>query len=169
MNDIPRGGSVSGEVVVRTPWLTQGYTRNPERSETLWQGGYLHTGDVGYFDEGGSLHIIDRIKDVIKSGGEWISSLELEDVISRCAGVSEVAAFGIPHERWGERPMVAVVRSDHSLSIADVQAVVAKEVEQGRLSKWAIPGRVEFVDALPRTSVGKLDKKAMRAMYGGEG
>ncbi len=168
MHDIPRGGSVTGEVVVRSPWLTQGYTRNPEGSETLWQGGYLHTGDVGYLDEDGSLQITDRMKDVIKSGGEWISSLELEDVISRCAGAAEVAAFAIPDKRWGERPMVAIVKSNEELSIEDVQAAIVDEVEQGRLSKWALPERIEFVDALPKTSVGKMDKKVLRKMYGEE-
>ncbi len=167
MNDIPRGGSDTGELVVRSPWLTPGYTRNPEGSETLWQGGYMHTGDVGYLGEDGSLQITDRLKDVIKTGGEWVSSLELEDAISRCAGVSEVAAFAIPDERWGERPMVVVVKSDQSLAAEDVKAAVASEVEQGRLSKWAIPDRVEFVDALPKTSVGKMDKKVLRGIYGG--
>ncbi len=167
MNDIPRGGSVTGEIVMRSPWLTQGYCGNPEGTEALWQGGYLHTGDVGYFDDEGTLQITDRLKDVIKSGGEWISSLELEDIISRCAGVSEVAAFAIPDDRWGERPMVVVVKSDDGLSIETVQAAVGVEVEQGRLSKWAIPERVEFVDALPKTSVGKMDKKVLRGVYGG--
>ena len=165
MNDIPRGGSATGEVVTRAPWVTQGYTRNPEGSEDLWQGGYLHTGDVGYIDEDGSLQITDRMKDVIKSGGEWLSSLALEDIISRCAGVGEVAAFGIADERWGERPMVVVVKADDALSVEDVQAAVRTEVEQGRLSKWAVPERVEFVDALPKTSVGKMDKKLMRVTF----
>jgi len=167
MNDIPRGGSVTGEVVTRSPWLTQGYTRNPEGSEALWQGGYLHTGDVGYLDEDGSLQITDRMKDVIKSGGEWLSSLELEDIISRCTGVGEVAAFGIPDERWGERPMVVVVKADDGLSVEDVQAAVRAEVEQGKLLNWAVPERVEFVDAIPKTSVGKMDKKLIRTSYGG--
>ncbi|MCP4187613.1 MAG: AMP-binding protein, partial [Gammaproteobacteria bacterium] len=166
MNDIARGGAVTGEVVIRTPWLTQGYTANPEASEALWQGGYLHTGDVGYFDEGGSLQITDRMKDVIKSGGEWLSSLKLEDIVSRCPGVGEAAAFGIPDQRWGERPMLLVVKTDKNLSVKDVQTAVATEVERGVLSKWAIPERVEFVDALPKTSVGKMDKKIMRATYG---
>jgi len=165
MIDIPRGGDITGEVVVRTPWLTQGYTRNADGSEALWEGGYMHTGDVGYFDEGGSLHITDRMKDVIKSGGEWISSLELEDIVSRCEGVGEVAAFGIPDDRWGERPMVVVVKSESGLDVEMVQAAVKEEVEKGRLSKWAIPDRVEFVDALPKTSVGKMDKKVLRATY----
>ena len=166
MNDIPRGGSSTGEVVVRSPWLTQGYTGNQQSSDALWEGGYLHTGDVGYLDEAGTLQITDRMKDVIKSGGEWLSSLELEDIISRCPGVGEVAAFAIPDEHWGERPMVVVVKSDDALSVEDVQAAVRAEVEQGRLSKWAVPERVEFVEALPKTSVGKMDKKVMRARYG---
>ncbi len=165
MNDIPRGGEVTGEVVVRTPWLTQGYTRNPDSSEALWQGGYMHTGDVGYFDEGGSLQITDRMKDVIKSGGEWISSLELEDIVSRCQGVGEVAAFGIPDERWGERPIVVVVKSNDQLDAESIRSVVQLEVDQGRLSKWAIPERIEFVESLPKTSVGKMDKKVLRGQY----
>ncbi|MCG6890768.1 MAG: fatty acid--CoA ligase [Gammaproteobacteria bacterium] len=169
MNDIPRGGSISGEVVVRAPWLTQGYAGNPEGSEALWEGGYLHTGDVGYLDEGGALLITDRMKDVIKSGGEWISSLQLEDIVSGCAGVNEVAAFGIASERWGERPMLAVVGSPQATveSIrADVEAAIQAAVDAGQISKWAAPERIELLEALPRTSVGKLDKKRLRAQYG---
>ena len=169
MNDIPRGGSISGEVVVRTPWLTQGYAGNPEGSEALWQGGYLHTGDVGYLDEGGSLMITDRMKDVIKSGGEWISSLELEDIVSGCDSVAEVAAFGISSERWGERPMLAVIASEGSsddVIRAEVTAAIQAGVAAGQFPKWAIPERIELLDELPRTSVGKMDKKRLRAQYG---
>ena len=166
MNDIPRGGSVTGEVVTRTPWLTQGYTGNPSASEALWDGGYLHTGDVGYIDDEGSLQITDRMKDVIKSGGEWISSLELEDIISRCSGVAEVAAFGIADEQWGERPMIVVVKADQTLAEEDIRSAVETEVVRGRLSKWAIPERIVFADELPKTSVGKMDKKVLRVIYG---
>jgi len=166
-NDIPRGGGVSGEVVVRAPWLTQGYTGDEDRSAALWDSGYLHTGDVGYLDEDGSLHLTDRMKDVIKSGGEWISSLQLEDIVSRCDGVAEAAAIGIPDAHWTERPLILVVRSDPGLEAGPVLAAIRAEVEHGRLSEWAVPERVEFVDALPRTSVGKLDKKAMRVLFGG--
>ena len=166
MNDIPRGGAVTGEIVTRTPWLTQGYTGNPAASETLWNGGYMHTGDVGYIDDEGSLHITDRMKDAIKSGGEWISSLELEDIVSRCDGVAEVAAFGIPDARWGERPMIVVVKADQALTEEDIRSAVEAEVAQGRLSKWAIPERIEFADKLPKTSVGKMDKKVMRIIHG---
>jgi fatty-acyl-CoA synthase len=168
MNDLPRDGVSTGEVVVRAPWLTQGYCGSQEGSEALWQGGYMHTGDVGYIDETGSLQITDRMKDIIKSGGEWISSLELEDIVSRCAGVSEVAAIGIKDERWGERPMLLVTRSpavEDMISEADILKVIHQRVEIGELSKWATPERIEFVSELPRTSVGKLDKKAMRAVY----
>jgi len=170
MNDIPRDGISTGEVVVRSPWLTQGYTGNPDGSEELWKNGYMHTGDVGYIDETGSLQITDRMKDIIKSGGEWISSLELEDIVSRCAGVDEVAAIGIEDERWGERPMLLITRSADIADMItedDIFKAISQRVKIGEISKWATPERIEFVSELPRTSVGKLDKKAMRAIYGG--
>lgn len=169
MNDIPRDGTSTGEVVVRAPWLTQGYTGNPDGSEDLWKSGYMHTGDVGYIDDTGSLQITDRMKDIIKSGGEWISSLELEDIVSRCAGVGEVAAIGIEDERWGERPMLLVTRSadvEDMITEDDIFKAIRQRVDIGEISKWATPERIEFVHDLPRTSVGKLDKKAMRATYG---
>ncbi len=169
MNDLPADGVSSGEVVIRAPWLTQGYSGNSDGSEALWKGGYLHTGDVGYIDNTGSLQIVDRMKDIIKSGGEWISSLELEDIVSRCAGVSEVAAIGIEDERWGERPMLLITRSPEVTDMIDkedILKVIRQRVNIGELSKWATPERIEFVSELPRTSVGKLDKKAMRATYG---
>jgi fatty-acyl-CoA synthase len=167
MDEVPHDGESTGEVVTRAPWLTQGYSGNPQGSEELWQGGYLHTGDVGYIEKDGTLQITDRIKDVIKSGGEWISSLELESIVSRCDGVSEVAAFGVPDSKWGERPMLVIVRAaEPELSVNEIQDAIREQVDNGRLSKWAIPERVEFVDSLPKTSVGKMDKKVMRAMYG---
>jgi len=169
MNDVPRDGASTGEVVVRSPWLTRGYSGNPDGSEELWKGGYLHTGDVGYIDDTGSLQITDRMKDIIKSGGEWISSLELEDIVSRCAGVGEVAAIGIEDERWGERPMLLITRSadvQDMITEKDIIKAIRQRVDIGEISRWATPERIEFVSELPRTSVGKLDKKAMRATYG---
>jgi fatty-acyl-CoA synthase len=166
MNDIATGGEVTGEVVMRAPWLTQGYTGSPEKSEELWRGGYLHTGDVGYIDDTGSLRITDRIKDVIKSGGEWISSIQLEDIVSRCEGITDVAAFGVPDARWGERPMLVIVKANEELTIDIIKTAVQSEVDAGVLSHWAIPERIEFVDVIPKTSVGKLDKKVMRKTYG---
>lgn len=168
MNDVPHDGVTTGEVVARAPWITLGYFDNQASSNELWRGGYLHTGDVGHVSETGVLQVTDRLKDVIKSGGEWISSLDLEDVISRCPGVGEVAAIGIPDAHWGERPLVLVVKTDASsdLSVSDIQDAVSAQVGSGRFSKWAIPERVEFVESLPKTSVGKLDKKQMRIIYG---
>ena len=109
MNDVAHDGASQGEIVVRSPWLTQGYLGEPERSEELWRGGYLHTGDVGVIDAHGYVKITDRIKDVIKTGGEWVSSLDLEDMILRVPGVAEVAVVGVPDDKWGERPLAFVV------------------------------------------------------------
>ncbi len=166
MHDVPHDGKASGEVVVRAPWLTQGYLNDPANSENLWRGGYLHTNDIGTIDPEGYLLITDRIKDVVKSGGEWISSLVLEDIISQYPGVSEVAVIGIPDEKWGERPLALVVLKQESV-VTDqhIQAHVKAWAERGVISKWAVPD-VRFVDYLEKTSVGKLDKKVLRKKHG---
>ncbi|HXE40941.1 MAG TPA: fatty acid--CoA ligase, partial [Azonexus sp.] len=165
LQSLPRDGSSPGEVVVRAPWLTQGYLGNPEASEGLWAGGWLHTQDVGQIDSCGYLQVTDRIKDVIKTGGEWISSLELEEVISQHPAVAEAAVIGVPDKEWGERPLALVVLNPGfvgKLASADIQAHVRGFVEQGRISRYGVPERVEFVEALARTSVGKLNKRVMR-------
>ncbi len=161
MRDLPHDGVATGEVVVRAPWLTQGYLRNPAGTEALWKGGWLHTGDVGSMTADGTLRISDRLKDVIKSGGEWISSLELESIVSAVPGVVEVAAVGMPDARWGERPVVLVVAKAEVEAAA--RAAVSAAIDAGRLSKWAAPERVITVESIPKTSVGKIDKKAIRA------
>jgi fatty-acyl-CoA synthase len=168
MQDVPHDGKASGEVVVRAPWLTQGYLHDPANSEKLWHGGYLHTNDIGTIDPEGYLLITDRIKDVVKSGGEWISSLVIEDIISQYPGVSEVAVIGIPDEKWGERPLALIVLKQESVSAVTeqhIQGHVREWAERGVISKWAVPG-VRFVDLLDKTSVGKLDKKVLRQKYG---
>jgi fatty-acyl-CoA synthase len=166
MQDVPHDGKASGEVVARTPWLTQGYFNDPVNSEHLWRGGYLHTNDIATIDSEGYLQIVDRIKDVIKSGGEWISSLALENIISQYPGVSEVAVIARPDEKWGERPLALVIVRDKSkVTEQDIQAHVKLSADQGIISKWAVPD-VRFVDALAKTSVGKLDKKVLRQAYG---
>ena len=165
MVDVPRDGKTTGEVVVRAPWLTQAYLKDPQGSETLWRGGWLHTGDVGHLSADGTLRITDRLKDVIKSGGEWVSSLELENVVSTVAGVQEVAVVGVPDQIWGERPVVVLV-TDAAASAAVIEAAgaaIAAAIAKGVLSKWAAPGRFMQITALPKTSVGKIDKKAIRA------
>ena len=167
MHDVPHDGKAAGEVVVRTPWLTQGYLNDPANSEDLWHGGYLHTKDIGTIDPEGYLLVTDRIKDVVKSGGEWISSLAIEDIISQHPGVSEVAVIGIPDEKWGERPLALIVLKEESVSTVTeqhIQVHVKAWADQGAISKWAVPD-VRFVDNLEKTSVGKLDKKVMRQKY----
>jgi acyl-CoA synthetase (AMP-forming)/AMP-acid ligase II len=168
MHDVPRDGKTSGEVVARAPWLTQGYLSDPVNSEELWNGGYLHTKDIGTIDPEGYLLITDRIKDVVKSGGEWISSLAIEDIITQHEAVSEVAVIGIPDEKWGERPLALIVLREKSIGTVNEQHIqihVKAWAEQGVISKWAVP-QVLFVEELEKTSVGKLDKKAMRQKYG---
>ena len=166
LNEVPRDGLSTGEVVVRAPWLTQGYLEDPERSEELWQGGYLHTSDIGHVDEAGYLKITDRLKDVIKSGGEWISSLELEDIALTCEGVSEAAAIGIADEKWGERPLLLLVVGEDAPSLDSVQGEFQRQAEVGTISDWAVPRQIELVSEIPKTSVGKIDKKKLREQYG---
>ncbi|MEX3813177.1 fatty acid--CoA ligase [Paraburkholderia sp. BR13439] len=166
MNDLPRDGRASGEIVVRTPWLTQGYLKNPEASEQLWAGGYLHTQDIANIDPTGNLQITDRIKDVIKSGGEWVSSLEIESLISLHAAAAEVAVIGIKDEKWGERPVALVVlKPGAKASENDIKQHVMTFATSGRISKYAVPQIVKFVDALKKTSVGKIDKKWLREQF----
>ncbi len=167
MNPQPRDGRTVGEVVARGPALTAGYVKNQEASDTLWNGGWLHTGDIGTIDKNGYLHVLDRSKDVIKTGGEWISSIGLEDVILSHPAVSECAVIGIEDSRWGERPIaVVVLKPDAIASEDDIKNLVRTRTETGELSKFAIPDHVVFAQSLEKTSVGKLDKKKMRAMYG---
>jgi fatty-acyl-CoA synthase len=162
----PRDGVTTGEVVVRAPWLTQGYLNDPERSEELWTHGYLHTGDIGHIDAQGYLKITDRLKDVIKSGGEWISSLELEDLALGVPSVSEAAVIGVIDKKWGERPLVLVVGKETEIDCSEVAERFAEAAKAGLISDWAVPERIEQVDEIPKTSVGKIDKKRLREQFG---
>jgi fatty-acyl-CoA synthase len=169
MKRLPHDGQSAGEIVVRAPWLTGGYFDNPDASEQLWAGGYLHTNDIGVITPDGYLRVTDRLKDVIKTGGEWVSSLQLEDIIMHCAGVGECAVIGIKDARWGERPLALIVRdgkTDPAVSVEDVKAHIMAVADKGVISKFAVPQKILFVDALAKTSVGKFDKKALRLQYG---
>ena len=168
LRDLPRDGQSAGEVVVRAPWLTQGYLHNPEASAELWHGGYLHTQDIGHIDVRGYLQVTDRIKDVIKTGGEWVSSLEIEEIIARHPGVSEVAVVGVKDPKWSERPLALVVpKPGAACTPQDISAHVMAAVQEGLISKFGVPDQVLFVEQLARTSVGKLNKRALRQQYGG--
>ncbi|WP_122666298.1 fatty acid--CoA ligase [Pseudomonas viridiflava] len=162
-NFLPADGESMGELVLRAPWLSEGYYREPQKGAEMWAGGWLHTGDVATLDSMGVIDIRDRIKDVIKTGGEWISSLALEDLCSRHPGVREVAVVGIADPQWGERPFaLLVVREGHSIEAKDLKEHLKPFVELGHINKWAIPHQIAVVTEIPKTSVGKLDKKRMR-------
>jgi fatty-acyl-CoA synthase len=167
-NALPHDGESSGEVVMRSPWLTQSYFKEPQKTADLWRSGWLHSGDVGTIDAEGYLQITDRIKDVIKSGGEWISSLDLENLMSQHEAVLESAAIGVPDEKWGERPlMVVTLKPEYKdkVSAEDFIQFMKEFAEKGKLPKYGVPDRYEFVEQIPKTSVGKLDKKELRKHY----
>jgi fatty-acyl-CoA synthase len=152
--------------MARAPWLTRGYHKNERATEDLWAGGYLHTQDIGTIDGNGYVQITDRIKDVIKTGGEWVSSLELEDIIGQHPRVAEVAVIGVEDAKWGERPLAIVVpRAGIQPEPADIKAHIMQHVTRGAIPKYAVPETILFVETLDKTSVGKLDKKALRQKY----
>ncbi len=166
LNEVPRDGNSVGEIVVRSPWLTQGYLKDQRNSEALWRGGYLHTGDVAHRDAGNYVKITDRIKDVIKIGGEWISSLEVEDLLCAHPAVAEVAVIGLPDEKWGEKPLALVVKQEGAeVTEKDLQQRIRDFIDKGILSKQVVLLKVQFVEAIEKTSVGKINKRALRRSY----
>ena len=166
MRDVAHDGKATGEVVLRSPWLTQAYLKAPEESETLWAGGYLHTSDIGNIDAAGYLKVTDRIKDVIKVGGEWTSSLQLEDIIAKHEAVQEVAVIGVPDAKWGERPLALVLlKPEYVDQISEhvVRNYAAHAIEASGCSRYGVLLQVSFVKRLLKTSVGKMNKRDMRA------
>ncbi len=166
MKDVAHDGKATGEVVVRAPWLTQGYVAAPEASEGLWAGGYLHTADIGNINPAGYLKVTDRIKDVIKTGGEWTSSLQLEDIIAKHEAVHEVAVIGVPDDKWGERPLALVLlKPEHVGQITEhaLRNYAAHAIEAAGISRYGVLLQVRFVKTLVKTSVGKMNKRLMRA------
>jgi fatty-acyl-CoA synthase len=165
MTDVPHDGAATGEIVLRAPWLTQDYLHAPQASEKLWTGGYLHTQDIGHVDRRGFVKITDRIKDVIKTAGEWISSLQLEDILNSHEAVLESAVIGLPDEKWGERPVALVVlKPDYAGKVRehDIRAYAVHLIEVTHVSRHGILLQIRFVPELAKTSVGKLNKRAMR-------
>ena len=166
MQEQPRDNSSAGEIVVRAPWLTQGYLKDHKASERLWEGGWLHTGDVAVRDEPGYVRITDRTKDIIKVAGEWVSSLELEDIVAHHPAVFEVAVIGTADEKWGERPLALVVpRPGLPLTEKDISRHVKEYADKGLVNKQVVLLKVRFVEAIDKTSVGKVSKVALREKY----
>jgi fatty-acyl-CoA synthase len=166
MKDVAHDGKATGEVVVRAPWLSLGYVAAPEASEGLWAGGYLHTADIGNINPAGYLKVTDRIKDVIKTGGEWTSSLQLEDIIAKHEAVHEVAVIGVPDDKWGERPLALVLLKPDQVGQITEHALrnyAAHAIEAGGISRYGVLLQVRFVKTLVKTSVGKMNKRLMRA------
>ncbi len=159
--EVPHDGKSIGEIVVRSPWLTKGYYKDEEKTAELWKGDWLHTGDLAVLDGYGYLQIVDREKDAVKSGGEFIPSLLLEDAISTCPGVAEVAVVGRKDETWGERPVAFIVAKGNVTS-GDIVKTLSGLVDVGRIAKFWIPDQFIFVDALEKTSTGKIDKKVLK-------
>jgi fatty-acyl-CoA synthase len=158
-NPMAHDNEAVGEVQVRGPWITGAYYRNHDESK--FDDGWLHTGDVGRIDAAGYVTLTDRAKDVIKSGGEWISSVELENHLMGHPAVSEAAVVAVPDERWQERPLAVVVVSEG----AEVCAKELREFLCDKVVRWWLPERWAFIEAVPLTSVGKFDKKTIRARY----
>jgi fatty-acyl-CoA synthase len=161
---LPHDGSSIGEVVLRAPWLTQGYAKDPEKSQRLWRDGWLHTGDIGFIDPDGYLQITDRTRDAIKSGGEWIDAMALEDLICEHEAVSEAAVTAIPDEKYGERPLAFVVLKEgyrETVDEAALQAFLLARVQEGGMPRRGVPDKIAIVDTIPTTSVGKISKKQL--------
>ncbi|MHA7648448.1 fatty acid--CoA ligase [Mycobacterium sp. ML4] len=156
---LPNDGKAVGEVEVRGPWITGGYYKGHDESK--FDSGWLRTGDVGRIDEQGFITLTDRAKDVIKSGGEWISSVELENCLIGHPDVVEAAVVGVSDERWQERPLAVVVAREG----ADVSAAELRKFLGDKVVRWWLPERWAFADEIPRTSVGKYDKKTIRSRY----
>ena len=158
-NEVPWDGKSVGELEVKGPWIAGSYYGDDDPEK--FHDGWLRTGDVGYVTPDGFLQLTDRAKDVIKSGGEWISSVELENAVMAHPAVAEAAVIGIPDEKWSERPLAAVVLKEGQ----QVEAVELREFLRDKLAKWQLPEYWTFIPEVPKTSVGKFDKKRLRSAH----
>jgi fatty-acyl-CoA synthase len=165
--DVPRDGKTMGELVVRAPWIIKEYLNDPEKTRNAWRDGWFHTDDIAVWDSEDYIWIMDRAKDVIKSGGEWISSTRLEDLISTHPAVYEVAVIGVPHPKWGERPVAIVVpKPGRRITENEIKDYLMGLVNEGKMPKWWIPDKVVIIESeLPKTSTGKVDKKVLKERF----
>ena len=163
MDELPWDGEASGEIQVRGPWIARDYYNDPRAPESFTPDGWLRTGDVGTVTPDGYVHLVDRTKDLIKSGGEWISSVALENELMAHPAVVEAAVIGIPHPRWQERPLACVVLEPGSQVTADELL----DWLRPKVARWSVPDDCVFIDEVPKTSVGKFSKKTLRERFEG--
>jgi fatty-acyl-CoA synthase len=162
-NPVPRDATTSGELQCRGPWVAASYYNDPQGAASFTDDGWLRTGDVATMDERGRIKLVDRTKDLIKSGGEWISSVELENELMGHPQIREAAVIGIPDEKWSERPLACVVLEEGAeLTEGEILDFLAPKV-----AKWQLPDHVVFIDEVPKTSVGKFSKKTLRERFSG--
>ncbi len=166
MNEVAHDGETTGEIVVRTPWLTKGYFKDKKNSAHLWKDGYLHTGDIAHIDKNGFIKITDREKDIIKISGEWVSSLELEDIINQHSDVSEVAVIGQIHDKWGEIPLgLVVLKDDSKITEKEIEKFLKEFIKKGIMTREGMLVKIKFVNYIDKTSVGKINKRELREKY----
>ncbi len=158
---VPMDGESSGELQVRGPWIAASYYNDPRASDSFTPDGWLRTGDVATMDAQGRIRLVDRTKDLIKSGGEWISSVELENELMAHPSIKEAAVIGVPDPKWAERPLACVVLEEG----AQLTAQEVLDFLAPRVAKWQLPDAVEFIDEVPKTSVGKFSKKTLRERF----
>ena len=162
-NQVPNDGKSPGEILIRGPWITARYYNAPGSEGQFTENGYWKSGDAGTIDAEGYVKITDRVKDLIKSGGEWISSVDMENEIMAHPKVLEAAVTGVAHPKWEERPIALVVpRDEHKKAITDEEI---RAHLSAKFAKWQLPEAIVFVDAIPKTSVGKFNKKEIRDSY----
>ncbi len=160
-NEVPCDGVSSGEIEIRGPWVAANYFESPDQAHRWTADGWFRTGDVATMDEDGYVKIVDRAKDLVKSGGEWISSVDLENTLMGHPAVKEACVVGIPHPKWQERPLAAIVLKDGARATAqELRAFLAQT-----FAKWQLPDAFVFLDSIPRTSVGKFKKLALRQQF----
>jgi fatty-acyl-CoA synthase len=162
-HELPWDGESTGELQVRGPWVARTYYDDPRADESFAAGGWLKTGDVARVSDEGYIWLVDRTKDLVKSGGEWISSAEIENEIMAHPSVAEAAVIPVPSTKWSERPLACVVlKEGQSLTKDEILEFLTP-----RVAKWQLPDAVEFVDEIPKTSVGKFSKKTLRERFAG--
>jgi fatty-acyl-CoA synthase len=159
--EAPWDGVTSGEIEIRGPWIAASYYDSPDQTHRWTADGWFRTGDVATMNAEGYVKIVDRAKDLVKSGGEWISSVDLENALMGHPAVKEACVVGIPHPKWQERPLAAVVLKDGAKATPEeLRAFLAQ-----MFAKWQLPDAFVFIDAIPRTSVGKFKKLALREQF----